>query len=321
MEAILGWYCSTAFWQLLEGSEAAYLEELSGLMSGRLVQPLRQVRVHQSTLMKIAEGLRSQINESPAESAVSGELRRVMESHGMYPAEAVVAAIGATGELADLNAQTRLLSRIQNHGPAVYWALLCGLFQEPLAMSEETLWAWFCIFARTCGSRRREFFRTHEKSLRKALSAGGRAMVPQLVLRLRKREARRTENRGIKLRIRLAESDLIIGFANYLIDRMKLGLEDAAWTKDLFVLEQRAGVAVRCHAECQSYSLRPGSARLLRELGDCRRVDCENRDYKHLIEDLPLVARSVSREFAGKNNKASVRGLGLVGRVIDIGAL
>lgn len=295
---------------LVDGEDDRFLLELRRRLCGAAL-PAEGVELHARLMAKVALPLPDLVQEAKAGPEALAHAERVAATRGMHPADGLVAS--SEPGLAE---QARLAVQLQQLGPTLYWELLRTVFGDDRRLDFDTTWAWFTKYAEAGAGR--TFFAGHQPELREMLQAGGAEMVAGLVRRIRQRKARTAARGGVVTRPRIAAADLVAGFAAMLLDHLNQNVTPASWMSGLFVLSERAGKNVICWARGERFELSSVAAQLLMELGDMRQLYADDRHLKQLEEQLPPIRGLVRRGSVQGNHRTTIRGVGLVGRVVDL---
>lgn len=310
MRTLGDWFVGEGSRALLDGDDDRFLLELRRRLCGAAL-PAEGVDLHARLLAKVSSLLPDLAREAKAGSEALAHAERVAATRGLHPADGLVGS--SEPELA---AQARLAVQLQQLGPTFYWELLRTLFGDDRRLDFDTTWAWFARYAQAGPGR--AFFAGHQPELRQLLHAGGAEMVAGLVRRIRQRKARTAARGGVVTRPRIAAADLVEGFAAMLLDHLNQNLEPASWMGGLFVLSERAGKNVVCWAQGERFELSSVAAQLLMEMGDTRQLYADDRHLKQLEEQLPPIRGLMRRGSVQGNHRTTIRGVGLVGRVVDL---
>lgn len=310
MRALCDWFVGEGSRALLDGDDDGFLLELRRRLCGAVVVS-DGAELHARLLAKVSSLLPDLAREAKAGPEALAHAERVAATRGLHPADGLVGS--SEPELAE---QARLAAQLQQLGPTLYWELLRTLFGDDRRLDFDTTWAWFARYAEAGPGR--AFFAGHQTELRRLLLAGGEELVSGMVQRIRQRKARTAARGGVVTSPKLAAADLIAGFAAMLLDHLKQNLAPASWMGGLFVLSERAGKNVVCWAQGEQFELSSVAAQLLIELGDTRQLYADDRHLKQLEEQLPPIAGLVRRGSVQGNHRTTIRGVGLVGRVVDL---
>lgn len=310
MKALSDWFVGEGARLLLDGEDDHFLLELRRRLCGAAL-PAEGVELHARLLAKVALPLPDLVQEAKAGPEALAHAERVAATRGMHPADGL-----AGSSKPELTEQARLAVQLQQLGPTLYWELLRTFFSDDRRLDFDTTWAWFARYAEA--GRGRAFFAGHQTELQELLRTGGEELVGGMVQRIRQRKARTAVRGGVVTRPRIATADLVAGFAAMLLDHLKQNLAPASWMGGLFVLSERAGKNVVCWAQGEQFELSSVAAQLLIELGDTRQLYADDRHLKQLEEQLPPIAGLVRRGSVQGNHRTTIRGVGLVGRVVDL---
>ncbi len=313
MRAVCDWFAGEGSRALLDGDDDGFLMELRRRLCGAVVVA-DGTELHARLLAKVSSLLPELARESRVGPECMELAERIAATRGMYPADGLLGLVDSSN--LELQEQVRLAVQVQELGPTLYWDLLCTLYGDDPRLEFDTVWAWFTKHAEAGAGR--DFFVAHETELQGVLRAGGAGLVGGVVQRIHRRKARTAARGGIVAKPKIAAADLIVGFAAGLLDHLNQNLEPASWMGGLFVLSERAGKNVICWAHGEWYELSSVAAHLLIELGDVRQLTDDDRHLKQLEEQLPTIRGLVRRGSVQPDHRTTIRGVGLVGRVVDL---
>lgn len=316
MRAVCDWFAGEGSRALLDGDDDGFLMELRRRLCGAVVVA-DGTELHARLLAKVSSLLTELAREARVGPECMELAERIAATRGMHPADGLLGLVDSSKH--ELHEQARLVVQVQQLGPTLYWELLRALYGDDPRLEFDTVWAWFTRYAQA--GRGRDFFAAHQTELQELLRAGGAGLVGGVVQRIHRRKARTAARGGIVAKPQIAAADLIAGFAASLLDHLNHNLPPESWMGGLFVLSERAGKIVVCWTHGEPYELSSVAAHLLIELGDVRQLTGDDRHLKQLEEQLPPIRGLVRRGSVQGNHRTTFRGVGLVGRVVDLVSL
>jgi hypothetical protein len=296
------------------GEDLAYIAGLERELE-RGIEVTREARLHALVLKRLGTGL-APGDGTPAgwPPALRDELTETDKSEGVRCVDRAMVLLGSVRGADEVVARLSRLRRLQLSGPSVYTALLSSLGSgDPDAA--RTFMDWLPAISES--KSKLEFIRSNEAELQELLQRDDLFQV--LARRLEARAARTKAKGGLVKRYPVTVGDFLVGFTALLLDRLQQASDPAAWMGELVVIEPRVGTTLGCWIEGQRFELSPSAADLLKILGVKEKTGCDDRQLNALVEQVPLLASRLHRTSVQGDHRTTVRGIALVGTVLDLG--